>query len=208
MKWLFHSVRHSLKVYLNKKPKKRGYKVWTLAGRSGSLYKIQLYGDNLATDPTDLSNNIGESGKIVLLSKGCERKELFCDNFFASVDSQHCQSARKAGEQALHHQPPHFPWGMQHPRIRPRSDLCSRCVQVNNASDTYVPCVVLIACMFSVTCSRRYRHTAYYQFVIWIWHRLGRRNRKPLPSCAVLQNRCSFPSQHYTSFTYAEYWTA
>ncbi|KAH8028972.1 hypothetical protein HPB51_021674 [Rhipicephalus microplus] len=55
--------RHSLKVYMNKKPRKWGYKVWTLAGRSGYVYKIELYGDNLVIDPTDLSNDIGESGK-------------------------------------------------------------------------------------------------------------------------------------------------
>lgn len=69
--------RHSLKVYMNKKPRKWGYKVWTLAGRSGYVYKIQLYGDNLVIDPTDLSNDIGESGKIVVrLSEGCEGKEI------------------------------------------------------------------------------------------------------------------------------------
>ncbi|KAH8041755.1 hypothetical protein HPB51_017575 [Rhipicephalus microplus] len=79
--------RHSLKVYMSKKPRKWGYKVWTLAGRSGYVYKIELYGDNLVIDPTDLSNDIGESGKIfVRLSEGCEGKEIFCDNFFASAD--------------------------------------------------------------------------------------------------------------------------
>ncbi|KAL3228233.1 hypothetical protein MRX96_048684 [Rhipicephalus microplus] len=79
--------RHSLKVYMNKKPRKWGYKVWTLAGRSGYVYKIELYGDNLVIDPTDLSNDIGESGKVVVrLSEGCKGKEIFCDNFFASAD--------------------------------------------------------------------------------------------------------------------------
>lgn len=80
--------RHSLKVYMMKKPKKWGYKVWTLAGRSGYVYRIQLYGDNLAVDPTDIQNDIGESGKIVVrLTDDCgPGKEIFCDNFFASVE--------------------------------------------------------------------------------------------------------------------------
>ncbi|KAL3247599.1 hypothetical protein MRX96_057024 [Rhipicephalus microplus] len=35
--------RHSLKVYINENPRKWGYNVWTLAGRSGYVYKIEPY---------------------------------------------------------------------------------------------------------------------------------------------------------------------
>lgn len=52
--------RPSLKVYMNKKPRKWGYKVWMLAGRSGYVYKIQLYGDNLVTDITDICQMTSE----------------------------------------------------------------------------------------------------------------------------------------------------
>ncbi|KAL3218436.1 hypothetical protein MRX96_005942 [Rhipicephalus microplus] len=79
--------RHSLKIYMMKNPKKWGYKVWTLAGRSGYVYKFELYGDNLVSEPTGLQNTNGESGKIVVrLTKGCAGKEVFCDNFFASAE--------------------------------------------------------------------------------------------------------------------------
>lgn len=79
--------RHSLKVYMMKRPKKWGYKVWTLAGRSGYVYKFELYGDNLVSEPTGLQNTIGESGKIVVrFTEGCAGKEVFCDNFFASAE--------------------------------------------------------------------------------------------------------------------------
>lgn len=79
--------RHSLKVYMQKKPRKWGYKVWTLAGRSGYVYRFELYGDNLVSEPADLHHAIGESGKIVVrLTEGCQGKEVFCDNFFASAE--------------------------------------------------------------------------------------------------------------------------
>ncbi|KAH8042576.1 hypothetical protein HPB51_024629 [Rhipicephalus microplus] len=70
-----------------KRPKKWGYKVWTLAGRSGYVYKFELYGDNLVSEPTGLQNTIGESGKIVVrFTEGCAGKEVFCNNFFASAE--------------------------------------------------------------------------------------------------------------------------
>lgn len=82
--------RHSLKVYMMKKPKKWGYKVWTLAGRSGYAYRVKLYGDNLVNDPADIENDVGESEKIVVrLTEGCVGKEVFCDNFFASAELLH-----------------------------------------------------------------------------------------------------------------------
>ncbi|KAK3093711.1 hypothetical protein FSP39_019129 [Pinctada imbricata] len=47
-----------------------------------------------------------------------------------------------------------------------------------------------------------YRHIGYRRFVRWIWHRLGKRNRKVLPSCVVNSIRQAFPSQEYCGFKY------
>jgi hypothetical protein len=38
---------------------------------------------------------------------------------------------------------------------------------------------------------------AYRCFVQWIWHRLGRYNRKILPACVVRKIRETFPSEEY-----------
>lgn len=35
-----------------------------------------------------------------------------------------------------------------------------------------------------------YRHIAYRRFVLWIWHRLGRGNRKIIPGCVVTKMQC------------------
>ncbi|XP_077491900.1 uncharacterized protein LOC144102520 [Amblyomma americanum] len=39
-----------------------------------------------------------------------------------------------------------------------------------------------------------HRYTAYRQFVRWIWHRLGRRNRRVLLCCAAGEMRNAFPA--------------
>ena len=39
---------------------------------------------------------------------------------------------------------------------------------------------------------RVYRHIAYRRFVLWIWHKLGKGNRKVLPACVVSRIRQSF----------------
>lgn len=49
---------------------------------------------------------------------------------------------------------------------------------------------------------RVYRHIAYRRFVLWIWHRLGRGNRKIIPACVVTKIRSVFPSEQYTGFQY------
>uniref|UniRef100_M3XJS4 P2X purinoreceptor 7 intracellular domain-containing protein n=1 Tax=Latimeria chalumnae TaxID=7897 RepID=M3XJS4_LATCH len=49
-----------------------------------------------------------------------------------------------------------------------------------------------------------YRYIAYRRLARWIWHRLGRGNRRPLPSCAVKKIREQFPSEEYTGFQYAQ----
>ncbi|XP_062599370.1 P2X purinoceptor 7-like [Saccostrea cucullata] len=48
------------------------------------------------------------------------------------------------------------------------------------------------------------RHIAYRRFVFWVWHRLGRGNRKVLPSCVVNKIRDRFPSEYYTGFQYPQ----
>ncbi|XP_075542401.1 P2X purinoceptor 7-like [Dermacentor variabilis] len=52
---------------------------------------------------------------------------------------------------------------------------------------------------------RRYRYTAYRQFARWVWHRLGRGNRKVLPSCVVAAVRDAFPSEVYAGFKCPDY---
>ncbi|XP_048740003.2 P2X purinoceptor 7-like [Ostrea edulis] len=50
------------------------------------------------------------------------------------------------------------------------------------------------------TINETYRPIAYRRFVLWIWHRLGWRNRKVLPACVVTTIRRTFPSEDYTGF--------
>ncbi|KAK7103253.1 uncharacterized protein [Littorina saxatilis] len=47
---------------------------------------------------------------------------------------------------------------------------------------------------------RTYRHVAYSNFVRWVWHTTGRKNRKILTACVVATVRDQFPSQIYTGF--------
>ena len=50
---------------------------------------------------------------------------------------------------------------------------------------------------------RQYRFMAYRRFVQWIWHRLGRHNRKIFTNCVVQKIRETFPSEEYCGFKYA-----
>lgn len=47
-----------------------------------------------------------------------------------------------------------------------------------------------------------YRYVAYRRFVLWVWQRLGKGNRKILPACVVSKIRDIFPSEQYTGFKY------
>ncbi|KAH6932309.1 hypothetical protein HPB50_004641 [Hyalomma asiaticum] len=58
--------RRALKVYMAKKPKKWGYKVWVRAGQSGYVHEIEFHRDNLKSDPPDAPVTIGASGRVVL----------------------------------------------------------------------------------------------------------------------------------------------
>ncbi|XP_049523901.1 P2X purinoceptor 7-like [Dermacentor silvarum] len=47
---------------------------------------------------------------------------------------------------------------------------------------------------------KRYRYTAYRQFVRWLWGRLRKGERFVLPSCAVAKIRATFPTETPTGF--------
>ncbi|KAH7931628.1 hypothetical protein HPB49_026334 [Dermacentor silvarum] len=49
---------------------------------------------------------------------------------------------------------------------------------------------------------KRYRYTAYRQFVRWLWGRLRKGERFVLPSCAVAKIRAAFPTETPTGFKY------
>lgn len=80
--------RHSLKVYMTKKPVKWGYKMWARAGRSGYVYELELFGDNQIENLPNLPDELGQLGKVVMrLTKNVpEGTFMFFDNFFASPE--------------------------------------------------------------------------------------------------------------------------
>ncbi|KAL3868176.1 hypothetical protein ACJMK2_041009 [Sinanodonta woodiana] len=45
-----------------------------------------------------------------------------------------------------------------------------------------------------------YRYLAYRRFVRWVYQRLGKNNRRILPSCVVTKIRTVFPPQQYCGF--------
>lgn len=52
-----------------------------------------------------------------------------------------------------------------------------------------------------------YRYIAYRRYTRWLWHRLGKKTRKVIPSCVVSAIRTRFPSDEYTGFRYPrDYW--
>lgn len=54
---------------------------------------------------------------------------------------------------------------------------------------------------------RLYRYIAYRRYTRWLWHRLGKKTRKVIPSCVVSAIRTRFPSDEYTGFMYPrDYW--
>ncbi|XP_046548600.1 P2X purinoceptor 7-like [Haliotis rubra] len=51
---------------------------------------------------------------------------------------------------------------------------------------------------------KKYRYTAYRQFVRWCWQFLGRKVRVVIPSCIVNKIRGRFPSPEYAGFKYPQ----
>lgn len=81
--------RHSLKVYMMKKPTKWGYKVWVHAGQSGYVHKFIFAGDNLSTlNNTDIVAGIGKAGQVVMALSEDQPADsyVFFDNYFSSPD--------------------------------------------------------------------------------------------------------------------------
>lgn len=80
--------RHSLKVYMMKKPKKWGYKVWVNAGQSGYVHKFIFAGENILKTNEDFIEKVGRAGQVVLLLSQCQPQNsyVFFDNYFASPD--------------------------------------------------------------------------------------------------------------------------
>lgn len=52
-----------------------------------------------------------------------------------------------------------------------------------------------------------WRHIAYRQYILWRWGKLGRRNRKVIPSCIIWKIRDRFPEKdgNYTGFLDVDY---
>ena len=81
--------RHSLKVYMKKKPKKWGYKIWALGGKSGYVHKFYIVGDNtVVTQDPMLIRSIGKSGEVVinLTDTLAEGSYVFFYNYFSSPE--------------------------------------------------------------------------------------------------------------------------
>ncbi|XP_064597857.1 piggyBac transposable element-derived protein 2-like [Liolophura sinensis] len=79
---------HNLKVSMEKKTNKWGYKIWGSAGASGYMHKFYIQGDNLVQGEPNLPEGIGKSGEVVLnlvrhLPAGTH---IYFDNYFASPD--------------------------------------------------------------------------------------------------------------------------
>ncbi|CAN8014945.1 hypothetical protein HPB47_026225 [Ixodes persulcatus] len=49
-----------------------------------------------------------------------------------------------------------------------------------------------------------YRFAAYRQCALWLWSRLGKKNRRPLPSCVVKTIRGMYPADVYAGYRDAE----
>ncbi|KAM7305295.1 P2X purinoceptor 7-like [Ixodes scapularis] len=52
--------------------------------------------------------------------------------------------------------------------------------------------------------SEHYRFAAYRQCALWLWSRLGKKNRRPLPSCVVKTIRGRYPADVYAGYRDAE----
>lgn len=81
--------RHSLKVYMMKKPNKWGYKIWVQAGQSGYVHKFQFTGDNTIPSLDEGTVKlVGKAGETVLqlVAVQPDSSYVFFDNYFASLE--------------------------------------------------------------------------------------------------------------------------
>ena len=54
--------------------------------------------------------------------------------------------------------------------------------------------------MICVCTFRSYRYSSYQQFIRWVFDRLGKKNRRVIPSCVLWKIRNIFPEENgYTS---------
>ena len=81
--------RHSLKVYMKKKPKKWEYKIWALGGKSGYVHKFYVAGDNtVRAQDADQVKAIGKNGEVAvnLTESLAQSSYVFLDNYFSSPE--------------------------------------------------------------------------------------------------------------------------
>lgn len=65
--------------------------------------------------------------------------------------------------------------------------------------------ILLSQCNFyKCLCFSVYRYIAYRRFTRWMYGLLGRKQRKVIPSCAVMAIRDRFPSEEYCGFKYPQ----
>ena len=80
---------HSLKMYMKKRPKKWGFKIWALGGKSGYVHKFYVAGDNtVVAQDADIIKAVGKSGEVVvnLTENLAEGSYVFFDNYFSSPE--------------------------------------------------------------------------------------------------------------------------
>ena len=89
----------------------------------------------------------------------------------------------------------HHPLSELHVLLEPTLELAMR----NNADHLHYP--------FDPSNNACWHFTAYRQYSLWAWGRLGRSNRKVIPSCCVWLIRDRFPDQNnnHTGFFDVEY---
>ncbi|XP_071146193.1 P2X purinoceptor 7-like [Mytilus edulis] len=153
-------------------------------------------------NPGEDSNSSSETSDIDDLSQAEDRllNTDWCDcgNCEPMTTSEECTCCSNVSAVSFHMQPEDLQCITEHE------------VFVANCLNRHVLQVSMYAYLENVgpfddnePINERYRFMAYRRFVQWIWHRLGRHNRKILPACVVKKIRDTFPSETYSGFKYA-----